>query len=114
MFTQLNKLSALVIGALLLLPACSAVDNLTDTFEKATELERAINAELSVDSRVSWHWSNGAFTNVNVIIPANEISDTNVGELTNIIQPLVAQVIESEPEALYVTLSVTTAQKSKK
>lgn len=114
MFTQLNKSSALVIGAMLLLPACSAVDDLMGTFEKFAELERAINAELSVDSKVSGHWSNGAFTNVNVIIPANEISEKNVDELTNTIQPLVVQMFESEPKTLYVTLSVTTSQKSKK
>lgn len=113
MFTQLNKSSALVIGAMFLLPACSAVDNLMGTFEKFAELERAINAELSVDSKVSGNWSNGAFTNVNVIIPANEISEKNVDELTSTIQPLVVQMFESEPETLYVTLSVTTSQKSK-
>lgn len=114
MFTQSHKSAALVIGTLLLLTACSAVDNVKGMFEKNSELKSAIKAELGVDSQVSWNWNNGVFTNITVILPANGISKTNVGELTNTIQPLVAQVFESDPETLYVTLSVTTSQKPKK
>lgn len=90
----------------IILSGCSAAENLQGMFEKQQAVTTDIDEALGVNSQIGWNWHNGTLTDVTVALPADGINATTVGELTQVIKPIIDKHFENKPQVLYVAVTV--------
>ncbi|HKJ50685.1 MAG TPA: hypothetical protein VKB27_04240 [Gammaproteobacteria bacterium] len=99
----------LLTGVMLVLAAagCDSFENMTELFEKQKLVTEAIKNETGWESQVGFNFNNGVFTNVTVLLNANDVRDRKVTDLERVLVKIVLDNFKSKPQTIYIQIATT-------
>jgi len=90
----------------LCLSACDSVNDMKGLLEKQSIAHEFVKKEYGINSQIGFNFHNGIFTQVSLLVAADDVRTKSIDELETIAQEMVDHTFDSKPRVIYIQLAI--------
>lgn len=102
----MKHLKFTLLIATLGLSACDSINDMKGLLAKQGIAQDFVKEEYGIDSQIGFNFDNGIFTQVSLVISADDVREKSIDELEVIAKKMAAHTFDSKPQAIYIQLAI--------